>query len=208
MQRLHLQSRANARTGGFSLIEVLAVVLILGLLFAFLVPNLFSGQEGVKRRATQTWITQLSAEIEAYEREKGAYPASTFSTDLDPKPSRTNMGIEALVIALLPADGSYRATGSFDDRLCNTDGDTTKTSLTRFQKSDAFELSDEWDNPLVYLHRRDYEKGCQYLTYHEATSEFVEEKVKAAVNPTTGSPYRPDAFQILSAGPDGQFGTA
>lgn len=199
---------ARTRAAGFSLIELLAVIVIIGLLFAFLFPNLFSGKDAVQSRTTKTFLDQLTTEISSYETQKGDYPRSTFPKDLDPKPTRTNMGIEALVIALLPADGSYRAGGSFDDRLCNSDGDDTKTSHTRFQKSDAFELRDAWDNPIVYLHRRDYEKGCQYLTYHDEVSAWVEEKVTAAINPTTGSPYRPDSFQLLSAGKDGKFGTA
>lgn len=206
MQRTTHRSADRARAG-FSLVELLAVIIIIGLLFAFLIPNLLTGRDTVGTEATRTFLTQLTAEIEAYGREKGELPPSTFAKDLDPKPSRTNMGAESLVIALLPADGSYRASGTYDDKLCNTDGDDTKTSHTRFEKSEAFELRDRWDNPIAYLHRRDYERGCQYLTFHDEVGEFVEAKVTAAINPTTGSPYRADTFQLLSAGPDGQFGT-
>ena len=195
------------RGAGFSLVELLAVIVIIGILATVLIPNLLSSKGAIDAKITRTWLSQLTTEISSYSRDKGDYPQSTFPKDLDPKPTKTNMGIEALVIALLPADGSYRAGGNFDDRLCNTDGDDTKTSHTRFERSEAFELSDGWGNPIVYLHRRDYEKGCSYLTYQEDIDEFVDEKVTAAINPTTGSPFRPDSFQLLSAGPDGKFGT-
>ena len=198
---------AGARAG-FSLIELLAVVLIVGLLFAVLLPNLLSSKDAVNSKMTRTWLDQVSAEVSSYARAKGDFPPSTFPRKLDPKPSKTNMGVESLLIALMPADGSYLAGGDYDDRLGNTDGDDSKTPHTRFASSEVFELCDHWGNPIVYLHRRDYERGGTYVTYSEELAEWIEEKVVAAINPTTGSPYRQDTFQLISAGPDGQFGTA
>ncbi len=198
---------APASRAGFSLVELLAVIIIISLLVAFLIPNLLSSQEAVNSKMTQTWLDQVSAEISAYEREKGDFPPSTFPRKLDPKPSKTNMGVESLLIALMPADGSYLASGDYGDRLGNTDGDDSKKPHSRFKSSDVFELCDHWDNPIAYLHRRDYEKGGTYLTYSDEASDWIEEKVVGAVNPTTGSPYRMDSFQLISAGPDGQFGT-
>ena len=197
---------SNARAG-FTLVEILAVILIIGILVAVIVPALGSGREAVRLSTTRTLLDQLSTEIEAYATDTGDYPPSTFPKKLDPKPTRTNMGIESLVIALFPADGKYQASFEADDRLCNTDGDNTKTSHTIYEKADAFEIRDAWENPIVYLHRRDYEKGCSCLTYQEALAAFIEEKVTAATNPTTGSPFRKKTFQLISAGPDGKFGT-
>lgn len=200
-------SRGESRRDGFTLIELLAVILILSLLMAFLLPNLFAGGEAVGANATRTFISQLSAEIDAYGREVGEVPRSTFPKDLEPAPTDVNMGIEALLIALLPADGSYEANGEYDERLINTDGDDTKRSLTRFSRSEAFELGDHWDNPIVYLHRSSYEKGCVYRVYSNVENAWVEQRVTAAINPTTGDPYRSRSYQLLSAGSDGVFGT-
>ncbi len=193
---------------GFTLVELLAVIVIIAILLVFIVPNLLAGGSAVESNATRAFLQQLSTEISSYERAKGEFPPSTFPKDLDPKPSPTNMGTEMLVIALMPADGSYVASASLDDRLCNTDGDDTRTTHTSFSKADAFELADPWDNPIAYLHRRDYERGATYLTYSNDANDWVETQVKAAVNPATGDPYRPNTFQLLSAGPDGQFGSA
>ncbi|MEM8711480.1 MAG: prepilin-type N-terminal cleavage/methylation domain-containing protein, partial [Planctomycetota bacterium] len=201
-QAVGLRVGAQPRAG-FTLIEVLAVIVIIAVLAVFLIPSLLSGGDAVNASATRTFLGQLTTEVESYERDNGKFPASSFPKDMDPKPSDVNMGIEALVIALMPADGSYSMSAQVDDRLCNTDSDNTKRSLTRFTSADAFELKDSWENPIVYLHRRDYEKGCAYLTYSADENDWLEEKVTAAVNPATGDPYRLDSFQLLSAGPDG-----
>ena len=108
-----------------------------------LIPNLLSSQEAVNSKMTQTWLDQVSAEISAYEREKGDFPPSTFPRKLDPKPSKTNMGVESLLIALMPADGSYLASGDYGDRLGNTDGDDSKKPHSRFKSSDVFELCEQ-----------------------------------------------------------------
>lgn len=193
--------------GGFTLVELLAVLVILSILMAVLVPNLFSSGEAVAASNTRAFLSQLGAEIDSFERETGDFPRSSFAKDLDPKPTVMNMGIEMLVISLMPADGDYRANASYDDQLCNTDGDDTKRSLTRFSKSEVFEIKDAWDNPIAYLHRRDYKRGGEYLAYAEDLGGWTEQRVKAWQNPTTGDPYRPDTFQLISAGADGVFGT-
>lgn len=192
---------------GFTLVELLAVILILSILLAVLVPNLFSSSEAVAASNTRAFLAQVAAEVDSFERDTGDFPPSRFSKDLDPRPSETNMGIEMMVISIMPADGSYRANASYDDRLINTDGDDTKRSLTRFTSAEVFELKDSWDNPIAYLHRRDYERGGEYITFVTDEDEWVEQRVTAWINTQTGDPYRPDTFQLISAGSDGIFGT-
>lgn len=192
---------------GFTLVELLAVMLILSILLGVLVPNLFSGGEAVGASSTRAFLSQLSAEIDAFENKTGDYPRSVFPKDLDPRPTTVNMGIEMLVISLMPADTSYRCATNYDDRLINTDGDDTKRSLTKFTSSEVFELKDHWDNPIAYLHRRSYAKGGDYMSYSADEDEWVQQRVSAAINPATGDPFRPDSFQLISAGSDGIFGT-
>lgn len=199
--------RTAARRRGFTLIELLAVLLIIAVIGAALVPSLLSSSEAVETSSTRTLISQISAEVEAYERENGGYPPSTFPDDLDPKPTSVNMGAEMLVIALLPADGSYRASDSYEDSLEDTDQDVLKTSLTRFSDPSTFEFADAWGNPIAYLHRRDYALGGEYLTYSFVEDAWIEQVVKGEMNPKTGDPRRPDSFQLISAGADGVFGT-
>ena len=196
------------RRAGFTLIEVLAVVLIIALLATFLVTRLGGAEDTVRSKNTEGFIQQLAAAIEEYEGERNDYPPSTFPKDLDPRPSRANMGGEMLVIAFYPADNSYRGMELPDDRLSNSDGDDTKRSLTRFPVSEVFEFTDDWGNPIVYLHRRDYADGADYVTVDQETGESVEARVTGVKNPVTGDYYNAGKYQLLSAGPDGRFGTA
>lgn len=200
-------SRPAHPRAGFTLIEVLAVILIIGILSAFLVRQLGGTQESIKAENTRGFLAQLSAVIEDYEGERNDYPRSTFPRDLDPRPSRTNMGAEMLVISLFPADGSWQGLSLPDDRFVNTDEDDTKRSLTRFPNSEVLEFADDWGNPIAYLHRRDYEDGALYLTRDTDTDEAVEFQVVGVKNPVTGDCFNPGKFQLLSAGPDGRFGT-
>lgn len=193
--------------GGFTLIEVLAVVLIIALLAAFLVARLGGAEEAVRASNTRGFIEQLAAAVEEYEGDRNDYPRSTFPSDLDPRPSRTNMGAEMLVISFFPADGSWAGPALPDDRLTNSDGDDTKRSLTKFPSSEAFEFADDWGNPIVYLHRRDYEEGASYVTVDGESGETLEMRVTGVKNPVTGDYYNSGKFQLLSAGEDGRFGT-
>jgi len=202
-----LRAIGGKRNAGFTLIEMMAVILILTILVAFLVVRLAGADDTVRQQNTRAFIAQIEASIEEYSQERGDFPPSTFPKDLDPRPSRTNMGAEMLVISLFPADGSWRGLALPEDRLVNTDGDDTKRSLTKFPNSTVFEIADDWGNPIVYLHRRDYETGADYVTLDGTTGESLEARVVGATNSVTGAPYNDARFQLVSAGPDGQFGT-
>ena len=48
---------------GFTLVELLAVILILSILLAVLVPNLFSSSEAVAASNTRAFLAQVAAEV-------------------------------------------------------------------------------------------------------------------------------------------------
>lgn len=200
-----VSSSANRSRAGFTLIELLAVMVILGTLTFFLVRGAMGAEDTVRVNSTRGYLQQLSALIDAHEVDAGDYPPSKFPRALDPKPSTFNEGAEMLVIALWPKSGE-RAGAPNEDRLINSDGDKTSQSHTMFSASTAFELADDWDNPIAYFHRRDYDEPCTYVTLDEEGFED-EVRVHAMINPVTGDPYNKTSFQLLSAGPDGIFGT-
>lgn len=193
---------------GFTLIEMLAVLLIIGILFTFLLGSVMRSGEAVKANATRTFIETIGASLDEYQSSQGDYPRSSFPAKLDPKPSKLNMGIEMLVLSLWPADGSYAGGPIREERLTNSDGDQTARSLTSYTAKDCFELADDWDNPIAYIHRKDYGKSFQYLAFSLEAGDWIEQSVKAVTSSVTGDPFNKSGFQLISAGEDGVFGTA
>jgi len=132
------KARGTSHVAGFTLIEVLAVILILSILMTFIVVSVGGSQRTMQIENTRAWLIQVSGMVEEYERELGKYPPSTFPADMEHKPSRLNMGAEMLVITLWSQDSDWQAPDVPEERLGNTDGDRTKTSLTTFSSADAF----------------------------------------------------------------------
>ena len=61
---------------GFTLIEILAVMFILGLLAVLVAPNIFNQQAGAQRNAAMSQISSLEAALDAYRLDVGEYPDS------------------------------------------------------------------------------------------------------------------------------------
>lgn len=70
--------------GGFTLIEILVVVVILGILGAVVVPNLMSRPDSARIQAAQTDIRMIAASLDVYRLDNFQYPSS-------------EQGLEALV---------------------------------------------------------------------------------------------------------------
>jgi general secretion pathway protein G len=68
-------SRA-ARAGGFTLIEVLVVVVILGILAALVVPRLMDRPDEAKRVAAQADVRAIGQALKLYRLDNGFYPTT------------------------------------------------------------------------------------------------------------------------------------
>lgn len=82
-----------ARRRGFTLLEVLLVLVILGVIAALVVPRLIGSQERALKMATETGIKETEAKVELYAIEHDAtYPQSLDNllhpVDRDGKPMR------------------------------------------------------------------------------------------------------------------------
>ncbi len=195
---------ARARCGGFTLLELMAVIVILGILIAVLVPRLGQAKETVKEKQTRALLAQIDAALSEYENQFGDYPPSTFLEKWGTAPNNTNLGAETLVLSLWSPD--WGGTGLSEDALVNTDNDQTKKAYAKFGKPALFEIADAWGNPIAYFHRRDFGRADKYVTTSQETGEEVDSSVTASMNPVTGTYYNPKKYQLISAGPDGVFG--
>ena len=201
-------SRAR-RSAGFTLIEVLAVILILSILAGFLIYQLSDTEAAARMGTAKQLLAKVEAAVKSYQNDNGAAPPSTFAPAQEVPNDGTNVGIEALVVALWSK--KYEAGGllaDVRDALVNVDGDRSTKQLTDFETRELLEIADPWQNPIAYIERGDYAQGnLRYQTLDGETGELVESVPTAFKNAATGQYYSAQGFQLISAGPDGRFGT-
>ena len=195
----------NNSRSGFTLIEMIAVLLILSILAGVFMMNIGTTQEIVEIRIVRTQLEQIAVAAAEYEVEEGDYPPSNFDLETGPAPNVINVGIERMIVALW-ADG-LEGCGLSPDELDNLDGDRTAKRLSDLPTTDMFELLDAWGNPIAYFHHTDYEREDIYQTFDSLTGERVDTKVRALKNKKTQLYFEHRKFQLISAGPDGLFKT-
>jgi prepilin-type N-terminal cleavage/methylation domain-containing protein len=195
--------QTTKRKAGFTLVEVLAVIVILSILMAVLVTRLGGLGEAADVRATKALLLNYDIAISEYETEFGDYPPSQLKDEWGAT-NTTNVGVEALVLSLW--SNEWEGTSLSIDDLVNLDGDFSKAEVSEILGKELWELADRWGNPIAYVHHRDYGRKDNYETENPETGELVESTVIARMG-HTGSYARPNKYQLISAGPDGAFGT-
>ncbi len=66
--------RLKANESGFTLIEMLIVILIISILLLIAVPNMAKNSEVVKEKSCEATIQLVQSQVAAYEVEKGELP--------------------------------------------------------------------------------------------------------------------------------------
>lgn len=69
---------------GFTLVELLVVVLILGALAAIAVPRIMGGATNAKINACKTNVDLINSQIELYYATKGSWPGQLADVTSDP----------------------------------------------------------------------------------------------------------------------------
>jgi general secretion pathway protein G len=68
-------ARRSAQAG-FTLVELLVVMVILGLLASLVAPNIFGAGEKARVQAARTQMSSLSTALDSFALDTGRYPAS------------------------------------------------------------------------------------------------------------------------------------
>jgi len=91
-------NRKMKKQSGFTLLELMVVIVILGILASFVVPNLLGNKEKADQQKAVTDIVALENALDMYKLDNSVYPT-------------TEQGLEALVSAPSPEPRNYRAGG-------------------------------------------------------------------------------------------------
>ncbi len=192
---------------GFTLLELLAVIVIIGILAAVLVSQLGGGLTISKTQVTKQFLQKLDVVLGQYNQQFGRYPPSSFTPEQGVPNDGENVGIEALVVALY-SNGYDAGHYEIDEKsFGNTDNDQSARSLTDFGNRNLLELVDEWQNPIAYIYRTDY--GLENRIYVTVGEDGQEVRGTPVAQKSTlkGQYYKHDSFQLISAGPDCVFNT-
>lgn len=92
-----MKQKTRIKQSGFTLLEVMVVVVILGVLASFVVPNLLGNKERADQQKALTDIVALESALDMYRLDNGVYPTTDQSLDAlvtapDDKPRRYRDG--------------------------------------------------------------------------------------------------------------------
>lgn len=95
-----MKSRNQSKTSGFSLLELLAVVTILGIIAAIIIPRVSISSDTAKERVSEHHKATINAAVERYYVDNSTWPAADLS-DIGADPNYFPDGLPTN-----PVDGS------------------------------------------------------------------------------------------------------
>lgn len=104
-----------SRQSGFSLLELMVVIVILGILATIVIPNVFGNREQAERQKVVSDLTALENAMEMYRLDNGVYPTTEQGLDAlvneaqsEPRPRNFREGGYVRRLPNDPWDNSYQ----------------------------------------------------------------------------------------------------
>lgn len=178
-----LSKHSNRTRPGFTMVELLIVVVIIGILISLLLPVIGNIREKARKTASRALIDGLSAALERYHIDFDEYPPSTLPDLGDPGSPQ----IDSLFRYLCGPEGKgiTKTTGS-KKRLIEPYINVPPEFIKRVE--DRYVIVDSWGTDIVFLNSKAY---VDMFAGGNINKILKEDKV---MNPT--------AFDIFSKGPD------
>jgi prepilin-type N-terminal cleavage/methylation domain-containing protein len=193
------------KRAGFTLVEILIVVTIIGILLGIMLPALTMGPRKARVAETALLIQRIKAVLDTYQADFGDYPPTSI-TDTGVATNGINDGVESLLISLATKEEKGPYFEPEEKFLANLDSDSVAASYNLtwyFGDREAREIVDSWGNPLVYFHHRDYENPKVNLQRYKLANKKYASSVRPKKSLKTSTFPSWDSFEIWSFGPDG-----
>ena len=139
------------RQAGFTLMELLIVVAIIGIIAALAIPNLLNAIDKAKQKSTMANMKTLAGGLEQYMVDANFYPISTSMAAvavLDPR----NMGIEPGIITKAPRTDGWGGPFFYGSDAAGVGSDYTITSYGKDKKmsSNSAGPTNDFDCDIIY----------------------------------------------------------
>jgi len=211
--RLRRDSRFVIRDSGFTMIELLVVICIIGILVALTTVGIVKALESSRANSTQAMLDTISGALASYATRWGDFPPTSPDEIGLKQPNDTNNGVETLV-ASLSSDKRGGALYRNEDQLANSDNDSVSGAgkVTKWvfgEKDDQLhEWVDNFGNTIWYMHGKDFAKTRASLTKVVLGPGAEPVTIGPEQNPATKTFFGAGRFQLRSVGRDGKPGTA